>query len=273
MAKKSSPKRPQKPATPPEAVSERIDQELAAACLRKRQAGQKPTREEIAALRRIEKAREEALRWQYYETVPKKHYLEMAGNGVKPRAAGIILEQADRYGLPLKGKTVNLRDVIRGFHDFIAENKYKLAADDDPLMAVGGDSVWMERYREEQTLIARLKRQAMENELLRRSEVHDGLVRVSLVLRGVGEMLERQFGSDALQLYNDGLDDAQLEIDRIFSNGHSLKGESETEDEAGHEAHRGSPPASGRADREPEARPAKRSKSRRRQPDGDHGES
>lgn len=112
-------KQPHKPAKRSETVSEKIDQELAAGCLRKRRAGEKTTREEVAALRRIEKAREEDLRWQYYETVPKKHYRELAGNGEKPRGAQIILDQAERYGLPLKGKTVNLREVIRAFHDFL----------------------------------------------------------------------------------------------------------------------------------------------------------
>lgn len=217
MAKKS------KPAKPPSTVSEKIDQELAASCLRKRRAGEKPSREEIRALQRIETAREEADRWRHYETVPKKHYLEMAGDCDRPRAAKVVLEQADRYGAPLYGRTVNLRKVFRWLHDFLAENRWKLAESDEEILA-GGNSEWAEELRKERTLLLRIERETKEGQRLVRNEVHDSLTRVSSILRGVGEMLERQFGADAHQLLDDALDDAQLEIDRIFQNGQTLKG-------------------------------------------------
>ena len=81
-------------------VSQQVDRELAAEALRRRQAGQRPTRRELAALRRVEKARDDELRWQHYRTIPQKHWREMSG-----RQAKVINEQAATHGIPFAGRT------------------------------------------------------------------------------------------------------------------------------------------------------------------------
>jgi hypothetical protein len=46
------------------------------------------------ALKRHKRDKEERLRWQFYRTIPQKHWRTMSG-----RQARVINEQAERYGL------------------------------------------------------------------------------------------------------------------------------------------------------------------------------
>src|SRR4051812_11949728 len=60
------------------------------------------TREEREALKRHEREKEERLRWQFYRTIPQKHWKLMSG-----RQAKILHAQASRYDLPFGGATVD----------------------------------------------------------------------------------------------------------------------------------------------------------------------
>lgn len=193
------------------AASEQIDRELAAAALRKRQAGQQPDRRELAALRRIEKAREETDRQHYYATCPKKDYLRMAG-----RPTGSLHRQADLYGIPIRGSPIDLAAVIRWLHDFLHERHHVLAAVDaaDPMS--GPPSPAFERWREEKYLLARLERQAREQSLLPRHEIHELLGRAAGLYRKLGERLQKRFGPDALEMLNETTDSFGQLVDRYF---------------------------------------------------------
>jgi len=155
-------------------------------------------------LARIERAREEELRWQYYRTIPQRHWRAMSG-----RQAKVLREQAARYGLPFGERTVELPAVVRALHDFLAANAHKLAADepDDPPA--------LEKKREEDWRMARLKRHILEGHYLPRATVHDALARLASRIRGCGETLQRQFGPEALKILDNALSDAQLEIDNL----------------------------------------------------------
>jgi len=107
-------------------AAETIDRELAAAALEKRARHQKPSNQEIGALRRVERKREEQRRWECYGSIPKKHWREMSG-----RQAKVLNEQATRHGIPFGGRTVSLPDVVKRLHDFLAENKLRLQAEGD----------------------------------------------------------------------------------------------------------------------------------------------
>jgi len=191
-------------------TADRLDKQLAASAYKKTLAGEPLTDKERSALKRYEKAKEEKLRWQYYASIPHKHWKQMSG-----RQAKVINEQAERYGLPFAGPTVNLSAVVHAFHDFLAANAVKLAAEDDPLMQ-GTGSPALERHREEKAALARLDRLERERQLLPRDMAREGLGRIAAVLRGIGESLQRQYGPGALEILNEGLEDAQQEIDRSF---------------------------------------------------------
>jgi hypothetical protein len=198
----------------PTTTSEEIDRERARRALEKRRQGKEPTREELAALRRIEKAREEEQRWSFYRSIPQKHWREMSGRQPK-----ILREQAQAYGIPFDGATVDLPTVVKALHDFLAKNGRKLLADtDDPMLAVG-NSPALEEYRRERAKLARLDRLEREEVLLPREKVHEGLTRIAAILRSAGETLQRSFGSEPYQVLMEALDDARREIDRLFSGG------------------------------------------------------
>ena len=187
------------------------DQALARAALIKRRDGLAPTREESRALARVEKAREEELRWEYYRAIPAKHWRTMSGRQTK-----VIHDQAARYGLPIGGPTIDLPAVVRGLHDFLAANARKLAAGgvDDPALAGVTN---LDRKREEDWKTARLKRHILEGAYLPRADVHTGLTRFASRIRRAGEALQRNYGPDALKILDDALTDAQIEIDNLVS--------------------------------------------------------
>jgi hypothetical protein len=191
-------------------AASRIDSDLVTRAYRKVMDRQELSKQERSALKRHEKGKEERLRRQYYASISQKHWREMSG-----RQAKVINEQAERYGIPFDGPTVNLPAVVRALHDFLAENAVKLARDDDPLMQ-GGGSPALERYREERAAIARLDRLERESKLLPRQDVREAMGRVASVLRGAGDALQRQFGLAALEILYEALDDASRELDRSF---------------------------------------------------------
>jgi len=212
MAKRTTPTpAPQAPA------SSRIDQDLVARAYRKVMDRQELTAEERAALKRHEKEKEERLRWQYYSSIPQKHWRQMSGRQTK-----VINEQATRYGLPFGGPTINLPALARALHDFLADNALKLAREADELMQGAGNSPALERYREERAALARLDRLERQMQLLPRDQVRQALGRIAAILRSAGDALQQQFGLAALEILGEALDDAQQEMD------HSLGGSDAT---------------------------------------------
>ncbi|QDT55931.1 hypothetical protein Pan44_39790 [Caulifigura coniformis] len=204
-----------KPATPMDAaqkLSKQLDKELAQKAVRKVMAGERPTAKEASALRRHEAEQEETRRWQYYDSIPQKHWRDMSGRQTK-----VLNEQAERYGIPFGGRTICLPRVVKAFHDFLAKNARKLADEDDPLLNSDVASPALERYREERAAMARLDRLEREGQLVARGDVREGLGRVAAILRAAGDGLLQQFGPEAAALLNESIDDAEREIERLFS--------------------------------------------------------
>ena len=198
------------PKPPTADASARVDADLVSRAYRKVMDRQELTKPERAALKRHEREKEERLRWQYYADVPQKHWRQMSG-----RQAKVLNEQAQRYGIPFGGSTINLPAVVRALRDFLADNAQKLARDDDPLMQ-GTGSPALERYREERAAMARLDRLEREQKLIPRDAARESLGRIAAILRGAGDTLQREFGSAAVEILYEALDDSQSEIDRAF---------------------------------------------------------
>lgn len=183
---------------------DQITREQAASALRKRNAGKKPTREETRALARVKKADEEERRWQYYASIPQKHWRTMSGRQTKQ-----INEQAARYGIPFDGASIDLPSVVRALHDFLASHKARLAVSDeeDALFAAGSNSPALERWRTARAAHAELDLGARRRQLLDREAVHTTLGQMAGILRSMGESLQKQFGDDALRLLNEALNE------------------------------------------------------------------
>jgi hypothetical protein len=188
------------------------DQRLAAAALKKQRAGQKPTREEGAALRRVQRLRDEQLRSEHYRAIRKREWQGWSGRQQK-----VLNEQAARYGIPIGAATIDLPAVVRWLHEFLAENARRLAAgdDDDPALA-GVSSPGLERYR-----LARAKREELflRRDLgawLPRDQVRAGFAPFAAIIRRCGERLGRKYGREAQQILDEHLDRAAEALNRLF---------------------------------------------------------
>lgn len=83
----------------------------------------------------------------------------------------------------------------------------------DPLLAGGaGSSPALERYREARADLAHLELQERKKDLLPREKVHEVFTRIGSRLRDAGEQLEREHGSEAHQVIDEALDDAEREM-------------------------------------------------------------
>jgi phage terminase Nu1 subunit (DNA packaging protein) len=205
-AKKKSTKKTAKAALAPgtDSVDERITKELAASGLKKRQAGGTPTAREQAAIRKLEKQREEEQRWQYYRTVPKKHWNLMSG-----RVNQVLKKQAEIHGIPLDGATIDLTKVVRWLHDFLAANRIILMRDEDEDAALmAGEGPAIERWRLAKAQIAEIELEQKRQRLLPIDEIHRGLARSASIMRRAGERLERLFGPDARKIFDEAIDNA-----------------------------------------------------------------
>ena len=204
----------QKPAkidTSASSLADRLDRDLAAKAYRKVMQGQEPTARERAALKRFERGQEEQRRWQYYESIPKKHWRAMSGRQTK-----VINEQAALYGLPLGSAKINLPEFVAALHNFLAANARKLSAPDDELMQGDSSSAALEQYRRERAKLARLDRLERERTLIQRDQVREGLGRIAAILRTAGQAIERQYGAEAGALLAEAVDEAKQEIARAF---------------------------------------------------------
>lgn len=54
------------------------------------------------------------------------------------RQTKVLNEQAERYGIPLGGRTINLPAVVRALHEFLARNARKLSEDAAAFSDFGG---------------------------------------------------------------------------------------------------------------------------------------
>lgn len=167
-----------------------------------RQAGGSTTVRQETGARAWNEYVEEYRRERCLRAVPKKTYLAMAG-----RPARTVNDQGDRLEIPMGGKTVNMYDVVRGFHDFLAQNKNVLrnAGKDD----TNGEpqTKYTELLREEHWRIAQLKRREMERDLLSRVEVRESLLAFSTLMRTSIDTMQRNCGSAAVDIMDTLLSD------------------------------------------------------------------
>lgn len=118
-------------AGPAASLADRIDREqretLAAQALRKRATGQTLTHRELSAITKVERERTEHFGAAYLAAMPKGDYAILSGRQPKQ-----LIELATKYGFPYptgrNAKTVDVRAILRWFHDFHARNAGQLAA-------------------------------------------------------------------------------------------------------------------------------------------------
>lgn len=188
------------------------DRELALSAYRKAVKGEALSDRERVALKRHEKAREEELRWKYYRSIPQKHWRAMSGRQTK-----VLQEQAARYGIPFDRAQIDLPSVIRAIHEFLAVNGRKLFAENSSGKHGAVTSPALEWYRREKARLARYDRLERERTLLPREQVHVMMMRIANLIRCCGEDLQRRFGTEAMEILNDTLDEVARQVDEELS--------------------------------------------------------
>lgn len=147
--------------------------------------------------------------------VPKKTYCLWSGRPTK-----ILHDQADLYGVPLRGTTIDVPQVIAWVHDFLARWKHDLA----PLVKgdgaeIGGEPGLKEQLLREQVDLYRRRNRLLEDQLelnsqtlVPRGEIHALHLQLAKILRAAGERLQKQFGDQAASILNIALDDFENRI-------------------------------------------------------------
>ncbi|MCX7429053.1 MAG: hypothetical protein NTW96_25930 [Planctomycetia bacterium] len=199
-------------AKPSRKLVDAVDRELIESALAKRKAGKKPTREELRALLRLERTKEEADRWRFYSSIPKRHWATLSGRQHK-----ILDEQAARYGVPVGGKEIDLAALATWLHGFLADNAVKLRAADprDPLLA-GDSTPALERYRTARAILAEMEIEQQSGQWIPRDVIHDGLTLFASIIRGIGLTLQRAkslTGPEAHQILEEGLTEGEQVIE------------------------------------------------------------
>jgi len=204
------------PQEPPVAALSAMDERLAQNAREKIKRQETPPKREQDALRRVTARNEELLRQRYYRSVPKKHYLALAG--LKTYGLTKLIGN----GFPASGKIIDLYEVIRWLHVEIdrLSNQVLEVVESEPA------SPALERWREEKARLARFDRKEREGDLLSRESVRESLQNMSAILRNLGATIQRHHGAEAHQLIEEAIDDWERDFQEEFGNngdGHSAR--------------------------------------------------
>ncbi|MBI2424180.1 MAG: hypothetical protein HYV27_15220 [Candidatus Hydrogenedentes bacterium] len=188
------------------------EREAMRSALARRNGGIPLTQEDRRWLRKAEKLHAQALRIQVFKAVPKGEYADISGRQVK-----VLNEQASRYGLPLAGATVDLTVLIPRFHDFLAENRYKLRApeEEDPLLA-GAVSPGLEKYRNHKAAREEIRLREDLAQSIPREDVKAGFGLVAQRLRRLGDKLADLYGEEARGVLEACLEDCAVAVRELL---------------------------------------------------------
>jgi len=198
--------------------SDAVDQDLALSAINKRTRGEIPTDREVRALNRLEKRQEEQRRWEYYRSIPLKHWAEMSG---RPRK--VLYEQAKFYGLAFGDKEINLPLVVRQLHDFLAKlsrhgGKWIRGVIDGDYDMEGPQTESLDRLRTAKAEKEEFSLQVLKKKYLPVDEIQDLFAVIASGLRQTLDSLQRQFGPAAMDLVKEGIDDVERQFYRDIEN-------------------------------------------------------
>lgn len=140
------------------------------------------------------------------------------------RIFGVSLVQFDRHHAKLAPKDAvsktghrswfHVRKLIDIWLAREVEKAKPAKLSEEVLLSGDGNSEWLDALRKESALLKRMDRQEREGTHLNARDLHDGLMRFANTLRKAGEVLQRRWGNDAADLYNDALDAAVAQLDK-----------------------------------------------------------
>jgi len=191
---------------------------LVQSAIKKHRAGQKLSRQETTAWKRFEREEDQRRGLRFVETVPKSLYCEWSGRQTK-----ILHDEADLYGMPLRGSTINLPELIRWLHNFLAQHKHELPGLVKEGAAGDGHTLSLkEQLNQEKLTAARLQNedrammQAVKKRQLVPTEVlHEKLGLMGKMLRSCGEQLYKRHGQEAGDVLSATLENFLILLDEL----------------------------------------------------------
>ena len=179
------------------------------------------TRQRRAAQKAERTLNDEREAWAkaWLRVLPKGLVCELTGN----RQQKTLDEWAVSYGMPVAGATVDLFALVKWFSDRLAKHgRFEKQLEDDAEQdgdedGEGGLNAAYTRAKtakaKEDTLMQRVKREKVQEELVVKEIVHAALARLSDRLRAAGERCRARWGEDAVVLFDDLQAGFALDID------------------------------------------------------------
>jgi len=169
---------------------------------------QRSLQRDLEGAKRFEKALQLEIGLQFAANVPFKFLGQWTG-----RQATLLYKAADRYGIPVRGATWSVRDVVKWVFDFLAKHGARIHRED----AADGDGFGAAReelYKERIQLV-RLERRTREGALIPADVVVEALQLAGTQLRTAALQLQREFGPRAWEIYNEALKGANDVIETL----------------------------------------------------------
>jgi hypothetical protein len=204
-------------------LSEQAERKLRLAAAAKVRADKPLASNELAALKRHEKERADETRAHLLATCPKGVFTELTGKRPK-----VVNDLGTRYGLTVRGKTVDLGVVLTQLFDLLtrlSRNPLKaldalgFPVDDDSLAMAGGDGPSLERWRAAKAELAEMEVQERRGNLIPRAIVHQSFAIEASLHRTCGAQLQKQFGPEAHDIFNEMLDACARENNTLCGGG------------------------------------------------------
>lgn len=173
-----------------ESAADQVDRDLALSALIRKRAGQKIPKDELAALRRLERRLEEDARWRALTRCPKSVYLDMCA-----RQTVQVHRHADTFGLPLRGRTVDISAVIGWLHQFLDDHGDNLVTDGQSQV-----SHELELLRAEQRRGRQIANDAALMKLIPREIFLREASRFATTFRDAHRRITRRFGNEAYEI-------------------------------------------------------------------------
>ena len=191
---------------------------LALQARKKVEAGLSLSDAEKRALDALEQVEAHTVFLHQAESVPIGVYCEWSGRQHK-----VVKEQAERYGLPIGGKTVSIPAALHAFHDLIAKFHGKLvpsgipATDDDVL----AEAMWRSKDPLQAAFIKqRIRKEKRQNDvaeglLIDAGQIAQDLTVIGRKIANAIEQFERRFGVEVGDAFRQLVDDIGREINMV----------------------------------------------------------
>lgn len=107
--------------------------------------------------------------------------------------------------------------VVAALVAYRVEQAKPAPTDDDPLLAAGGDSPNLERYRLAKAQLAERDLAERDRTLVRRQVIIDALRPAATGMRAAGDRLIKAFGNEAGQIFNEAVDDFEAAVTQTIT--------------------------------------------------------